>query len=137
MTPPPRFDSYQKYTSELLGEAELAGEHTPVGRVGIERAVELERLEHPDRALVRGAQAGDAFDRGGLAGAVRPQDAEDLARFDSERDAVNGERGSVPFPQVGDLDDRHASSVTSEPGARIDQRASAPIHRSVDRVLRP
>jgi hypothetical protein len=86
MTPPPRFDSYQKYTSELLGEAELAGERTPVGRVGIERAVELERLadahllrqaallqlhadelaqlrvarfpaEHPDRALVRGAQA--------------------------------------------------------------------------------
>ena len=46
--------------------------------------------EDADRAAVGLAQAGDRLDGRRLAGAVRPEDAEDLALLDGERDAVDG-----------------------------------------------
>ena len=49
--------------------------------------------QHRDRARVGRSQAGDGLDGGGLAGAVRAEDGEDLALLDVEGDAVDGRRG--------------------------------------------
>ena len=92
-----------------LGEAKCLDQLAGVGRVGVERRVQIECLidsqplgqlaglqlyadqpgqltsirdrvgtENPDRAPVRRAESGDAFDGGGLAGAVGAEDPEDL-----------------------------------------------------------
>ncbi len=62
--------------------------------------------EHPHGPAVGHPQALDAFDGGGLTRAVRPEDPEDLARFDGERDAADGVTLAVALVEVVDLDDR-------------------------------
>ena len=47
-----------------------------------------------DRAAIGLAQAGDRLDRGGLAGAIGAEDAEDLALLDGERHGIHG--GGLP-----------------------------------------
>ena len=56
-------------------------------------------------ALVRDAQADDAFEQRGLAGAVRPEQAEDLAFADVQRDAADGLYVTVRFLQAANGDD--------------------------------
>jgi hypothetical protein len=119
---------------ELVAETELAGQLGPVGRVRVEGGVQVERLayrhllrqlallelhthqaaelriagraaEHVDAAAVRAAQAGDGFHCGGLTGAVRAEDAEDLTALHRERHVVHRDGVPVHLPQVFDLDD--------------------------------
>ena len=61
------------------------------------------------RAGVRRPQTGDGLDGGRLAGAVRAEDAEDLALLDGERHAVDADAVAVALLEVGDFDDVHAS----------------------------
>jgi hypothetical protein len=56
-----------------------------------------------DAAGVGAEKGGDDADRGGLAGAVRAQQAEDLALADGERDAVDGDGVPVALDEVRDL----------------------------------
>ena len=60
-----------------------------------------------DLALVRLAQPEEALDRRGLAGAVRAEQAEDLALLDLEADAIHGEGAVVAFAKLGDDDLGH------------------------------
>ena len=62
--------------------------------------------EHADRAAVGGAQARDALDRRGLAGAVAAEDAEDLPGAHREAHVVHGDRRAVRLVQMGDVDHR-------------------------------
>ena len=65
--------------------------------------VEARHARHPGGRAQEGRQ--DA-DRGGLAGAVRPEEAEQLAGRDVEADAVHGARLAVDLDEVVDFDDR-------------------------------
>ena len=62
--------------------------------------------EDGDLAGVGLAQALDHLERGGLSGAVRPQDPEHLAALDRERDAVDGDVRPVPLREPPHLDRR-------------------------------
>jgi hypothetical protein len=66
----------------------------------------LEHVEAGDaRRALRGRQvAGQDAHGGGLPGAVGPEEAEDLALLDPERDAVHRRRPAVALRQVLDLD---------------------------------
>ena len=66
-----------------------------------------DRIEPQDRdgAAIRCAQALDALHRRRLAGAVRPDQAEDLAFFDVERHLVHGDDAAVGLADAGDVDD--------------------------------
>ena len=57
--------------------------------------------EHADGAAVRRAEAAHALHRRGLARAVRPDQAEDLAREDVERHVVHGDGRAVGFVEAG------------------------------------
>jgi hypothetical protein len=59
-----------------------------------------------DAARVGRAQPLDHLERGRLAGAVRPEEAEDLARPDGEVDPGDGDRAAVALDQPAGLDDR-------------------------------
>ena len=54
----------------------------------------------PHRAAVRDAQALDAFDGGGLAGAVRAEDPEDLPLLDGEGHPVDDGPAAVGLAQI-------------------------------------
>jgi hypothetical protein len=57
-------------------------------------------------AAVGHTQSLDALDRGGLAGAVRAEDPEDLALLDGERHAVDDTPAAIGLPQLTDFDNR-------------------------------
>src|SRR6266581_1700728 len=59
-----------------------------------------------ERARRRAQQGGEHLDRGGLAGAVRPQERENLPGADVEGDVVDGHDGAERFDDVLDPDDR-------------------------------
>ena len=62
---------------------------------------------------VRGKeQAAQHLDGGRLAGAVRAEEGEQLARLDSESQAIDGELGAVALGDVDQFD--HASSLALE-----------------------
>ncbi len=69
--------------------------------------------EHRDRPSIRRAQPFDALHRRRLAGAVRPDQAEDLAVVNVERDLVDGDGRAVGLADARDVDDRgsHRLSV--------------------------
>ena len=90
------------------------------GQVGIQRGgleldadalLELDRVaprvdaEHGDLAAVGLVEALEDLDRRRLAGAVGPEQAEDLAAADLEVDAVDGLDLAVALAQAGDADD--------------------------------
>src|SRR6185312_4503758 len=91
-------------------------------------ALDLERLSHrveardPHPSLAGLGQAQQHQDRRRLAGAVRPEQAEDLAGPDLEVDAVDGRRALVALDQPGRLDDRRAGGGAH----RRPKRATAP-----------
>jgi hypothetical protein len=101
------------------------------------------QAEPPDIAAVRSAQPFDALDGGRLACAIRPEDAEDLAFLDAERDVVDRDVIAVSLVQVGDFGDRHASRFGHGAPRRIGYEAGSccgvvdrSVHRSVDRGRR-
>ena len=78
----------------------------------LERGVVGDGAQPEDPHLPRGraAVALEGLDRGGLAGAVRPEHDEHLARGGSQVDAVDSGRcagGAVAHNEVGDLDGWH------------------------------
>src|SRR5690606_23868311 len=79
--------------------------------------------EHADRAAVAPPQPFDALHRGGLAGAVGAEDAEDLALRHGERHPVQNLQISVRLTQAVDFDDRHGSSLVRRSLPRIDPTA--------------
>jgi hypothetical protein len=134
----------------LSGQPPALEQLAPVGRVRVERGVQLEGLAHlqlllelallqlhadplvqpvpvgqrvqaedPHLAAVPPAQPLHALDRGGLARAVRAQDAEDLTRLDVKRDVVH------------DRLDPSAPVTLGEPGHLDDCRHHAPRFRKV------
>ena len=91
---------------------------------------------------VRRPQAGDRFDGRRLAGAVRSEDAEDLALLDGERDIVDRRAVAVTLGEVGDFDDVHALSVAERPSRAHRQPGWNRRSRLVDavsteRLMRP
>jgi hypothetical protein len=72
-------------------------------------------IEHPDLARVRPPVTLEDLDRGGLAGAVRAEQTEHLARVDRQRQTVDGAHAAVLLAEPGDLDGRgrrrHGSSA--------------------------
>ena len=69
---------------------------------GLARGVPEVVFPQHDRAVVRPEQAGDHGDGRGLAGAVRPEQAEQLAARHLEGDAVNGPQFAEPLGQALD-----------------------------------
>ena len=96
--------------------------------------------EHADRAGVGRPQTGDRLDGRGLAGAVRSEDAEDLALLDGERDAVDGRRDrrsacvrsvtSMTF--MGQGSQRATAGTSNVRPERTGASADGRINRSVD-----
>jgi hypothetical protein len=82
--------------------------------------------KHAEHASVRGTQAGDAFHRRGLPGAVRPEDAEDLSGLNRERDIFHRDLGPVLLAKATDFNDWHASSI---------RRTQQPRHRPAGSIL--
>src|SRR5690606_38248904 len=70
----------------------------------------------PDGAGAGAAQAPQAFDGGGLAGAVGAEDPEDLALVNGEADVVHGAAAAVGLAQPADFDDRHGSRIAAGGG---------------------
>ena len=88
-----------------LGDPEPAGQRR-ILQLRADALPKLRRLrcrvepENANRAAVGAAQALHALHGGRLAGAVRPEDAEDLASLDTEREVVDGNGATVGLAQV-------------------------------------
>ena len=70
-----------------------------------------------DPARVGHPQALDALDGGGLSGAVRAEDPEDLALLDGEGDAVHDRPATVGLAQFTHFDDGHGIRFAAGAGA--------------------
>ena len=83
------------HKTEILGSGEPAKQRHPLGH-NADLALQVERrgvewhAVNLDCAGARLKQAGKHFDSGGLARAIRPQKAEELARSNTERYIVHG-----------------------------------------------
>ena len=67
--------------------------------------------EHGDGAGVRATDSFDAFHRGGLAGAVGPNEAKDLAVVDVEGDVIDCYSVAVGFAKGRNPDDGRGNAV--------------------------
>ena len=90
---------------EILHRREMIVEADGVGQIAdtpldLERRARRIEAEHADLAGRNLGQAQHHQDRGGLAGAVRPEQAEHLALADAERDRVDGNRLAVALGQA-------------------------------------
>jgi len=96
--------------------------------------------EDPDGAGVGRPETGDRLDGGGLAGAVRSEDAEDLALLNGEGHAVDRRAVAVSLGEVGDFDDVHGPSIAHGPreghrrGGRISRRGRS-MTGSTERLM--
>ena len=82
-----------------------------------------------DLAGPRTQETGDRPQHGGLAGAVRPHHAEDLARLDGERDAPQRGQVAVRHVHVPEREEAHAADSTVRPGpGAASTRARMPRH---------
>jgi len=88
---------------------QLAADHRAQPRT-VHRRVEAEDL---DGAAIGAPQALDAFDRRGLAGSVGTEQADDLALFDVEVDAIDDQMFAVAFAQSPDFDNRGTAHFLS------------------------
>src|SRR5690606_33426214 len=95
--------------------------------------------QHLDRAAVAGPQALDALQQRGLASAVRPDHAEDLALADLEGDPVDGTQISIALRDVfTSYDGVHPSSVSSLSAVSLaSPRASASCSNCSNRPVAP
>ena len=106
---------------EVLPHAQVAVERELLGHVAQPRRAPRTRRgtgrsPPPGRARRRPQQAAHHLERGRLAGAVGPEQAEDLAAADAERDPIG--RGEVAelLGQPAGLDDRARSSASARAG---------------------
>ena len=68
-----------------------------------------------DVAPVRPEEPADAVEQGGLARAVGPDDAQDVAILDSEADALQRLHAAEPFAQVVHGEQAHAAAPPLRP----------------------
>ncbi len=106
-----RLDADQRRgVAQVVERRHVVVEADGVGHVADE-ALDLKRLarrivaQHADGAGRDVGQAEHHQDRRGLAGAVRPEQTENLAATDRERDVVHGRRRAVALGQPPRLDD--------------------------------
>ena len=96
--------------AQVVERRHVVVEADGVGQIA-DQALDLERLarrivaEHADGAGGHLGQAQHHQNGRGLAGAVRPEQAEDLAAPDRERDVVHGRDAAVALGQTLRLDD--------------------------------
>src|SRR5690606_23386758 len=91
----------------------------------------------PDPPPVGHPQALHAFDGGGLAGAVRAEDPEDLPLLDGEGHPVDHGPAAVRLAQIGDFDDGHGGQSSGGPSRAHRPSRSTAIGRSAAGVARP
>ena len=114
---------------EVVVEAEALAHvaDPPLHALGVLRDVDA---EHEAGAGGGGEQAAQHADRRRLAGAVRAEEAEDLALVHAERDPVDGHEGAEALGELADLDgDGHQLALTvtvRRPGRGRPRRAGAP-----------
>ena len=103
----------------LLGHAKDQGVHVnvfPPGELGIKAAAQLQqrrdRAGYGDRALIRGENACDQLQQGGLAGAVPADEAHDGPRLQVKAHPVQG-KGGVMLGQVPHFQQRHRRHLQS------------------------
>ncbi len=89
---------------EIVIEADRIGQitNTPLHRERFARRIEPEHAHLSCRDVGKTEHHQDG---GGLAGAVRAQQTEDLSAPDGERDAIDGHRRSIVFGEARGLDD--------------------------------
>ena len=106
--------------------------------LGFDRVREDVEPGHRRLAFGRRHVAGQDPHRGGLAGAVRPEEAEDLAPLDTKTDVVHGRDPAVAFGDVLDLDHRSLQrSIIRAAGTTIrDGTSNAPITWSTAALTR-
>ena len=108
--------------AEVGGEAEeLADGHLAVGRRAFGRVAQMllgldglvGDVEARDRrgAFVGAEVAGEHLHRGGLPGAVGPEEGDDLAAVDGEGDVAYGADGAVGLGEVLGFDEGHGEKV--------------------------
>jgi hypothetical protein len=94
--------------------------------------------EHPDVARRAHPESLEDLDGGGLAGAVGPEQHQDLATVGGERDAIQDVVGAVAHPQVANVDDpivgRHLRAGYERPRH---SRHVAHVIRDIVDVLHP
>ena len=96
---------------QIIGRGHVVVEADRVRQIA-DQALDRERLAHrvmPEYASLPGAdvaQAEQHQNRGGLAGAVGAEQAEDFARADIEVDAIDGDRRAIALGEAFGLDDR-------------------------------
>ena len=105
------------------GEQVVAGAAPRVDRSGVEQATDLAHrvaVFGIPLAVDQGSSGGrpvepeDETHGGGLAGAVRPEEAGDPARRDLDGEAVDSGLVAVPLGQAGERD--HGANLRAEPG---------------------
>ena len=80
----------------------------------------------PHGAGVRAPEPGHDRHEGGLPGAVRTQQAEDVARLHGEVDAVEGDRGAIGLAQALDVERGHRSRPGGVRSRAQDTETSGP-----------
>jgi hypothetical protein len=123
---------------QVVEEVRLVGDEgeLALGRDGVGGEVHAGHAHAPRRG---DEDAGAAAERGGLAGAVGPDQPDDLPRVDRERDAAHGEGAVVALAQRADVEQRrgggrrggrarvgHAANEAPRPGGRAGRGARAP-----------
>src|SRR5262249_55908778 len=88
----------------------------PAANLG--RLLEDVEATHANGAGGGGEKAGDHSQRGGLAGAVRSEESEDLSRGRREGDVLDRREVAVPFAQVRDFDHVRELDAATWPGIR-------------------
>ena len=78
----------------------------------------MSRPPKVDGAAVRLVEPGDEIEQCGLAGAVRSNDADELALVDRERKRIDCGDAAETARQAGDLDQRRHHTVPSSPCGR-------------------
>ena len=125
---------------EGLHELERPREAQAADRVGLEP--DQGRVVEGDRAVARRVEAGDQVEHGGLAGAVGPDEPDDLAGRDREVEPVDGLQPAEALAEPADLQTRgHAAAprraAAPEPAhepvrqERDDQDQDQPVEHDV------
>ena len=114
------------HAAERLYDLERSGETAPADLMGA-TAVDAVSLQ-TDLTRRRCHRARDAIEQGGLAGAVRPDDREDLSRVDGEADVTERLQAAERLAHVAQFQQRRGHDAT--PGA------SSPPRRAFMRCRR-
>ena len=92
-------------------------------RAFVHRRVSQRVVVEIDRPCVRPDDAGDAVEERGLARAVGPDEAEDLAAVQVQRHAIESDDAAKPHGQVAHAEHRHATFTLRPPTAPAADRA--------------